>query len=119
MARDAEFDQAAAEIGINHNGSLTLAKQLIDAARWCGADAVKFQKRNVAIVYAGQLDKPRESPWGTTLGEQKLGLELNRDEYDAIDKYCHHIRMPWFASCWDTSSLLFMRKFTTTWTVIL
>lgn len=100
-----------AEIGINHNGSLDLAKRLIDAAQWCGANAVKFQKRNIEIVYAGQLDKPRESPWGNTLGEQKLGLEFDRQEYDEIDRYCKRIHMPWFASAWDTSSLLFLKKY--------
>jgi N-acetylneuraminate synthase len=100
-----------AEIGINHNGSLDLAKKLIDAARWCGADAVKFQKRTVDIVYEGQLDKPRESPWGLTLGEQKHGLEFNRKDYDEIDRYCIQQNMPWFASAWDIPSLEFLRAY--------
>ena len=94
-----------AEIGINHNGEIALAKLLIDAAKRSGADAVKFQKRNIDIVYAGQLDRPRESPWGKTLGEQKRGLEFGRKEYDEIDRYCKSIEIPWFASAWDVSSL--------------
>lgn len=100
-----------AEIGINHNGSLEIAKQLIDAARWCGADAVKFQKRTVELVYAGQLDKPRESPFGLTVGEQKYGLEFNRQEYDEIDRYCIQQKMPWFASAWDIPSLEFLEAY--------
>jgi N-acetylneuraminate synthase len=100
-----------AEIGINHNGSLELAKKLIDAARWCGADAVKFQKRTVEIVYKGQLDKPRESPWGLTLGEQKYGLEFDRWQYDEIDRYCRQQKMPWFASAWDIPSLEFLKQY--------
>jgi len=100
-----------AEIGINHNGSLDLAKRLIDAAGMCGADAVKFQKRTVDVVYQGHLDDPRESPWGTTLGDQKRGLELSEADYDAIAKHCRHSEMPWFASAWDIHSLRFLRKY--------
>ena len=100
-----------AEIGINHNGSLDLAKKLIDAARWAGADAVKFQKRTVDLVYAGQIDTHRESPWGSTLGDQKRGLELNDLEYDLIASYCESIKMPWFASAWDIPSLNFLEKY--------
>ena len=103
--------QVFAEIGINHNGSLDTAIKLIDAARWAGADAVKFQKRDVNTVYAGQLDKPRESPWGTTLGEQKRGLEFSEADYDKIDAYCRSIRMDWFASAWDVKSLQFLEKY--------
>jgi N-acetylneuraminate synthase len=100
-----------AEIGINHNGSLQSAKDLIDASKWAGADCVKFQKRTVDIVYAGHLDDPRNSPWGKTLGEQKRGLELSRADYDAIDKHCREINMPWFASAWDVPSLEFLKKY--------
>ena len=100
-----------AEIGINHNGSLQLAKELIAAAKWCGADAVKFQKRTIEIVYAGQLDKPRESPWGNTNGDQKNGLELSRQDYDAINDYCRDIRMGWFASAWDVPSIDFLKPY--------
>ena len=77
-----------AEIGINHNGSLEITK-LVDAAKDTGFDAVKFQKRTIDIVYSKEiLDTPRESPWGTTTREQKLGLEFEKKEYDEIDAYC-------------------------------
>jgi N-acetylneuraminate synthase len=104
-----------AEIGINHNGNLDIAKKLIDAAKWAGADAVKFQKRDINIVYAGQLDKPRESPWGKTNGDQKRGLEFNELQYDLIASYCESIKMPWFASAWDIPSLEFLRKYDCPW----
>ena len=97
-----------AEIGINHNGSLDLAKKLIGAAHWAGADAVKFQKRTVETVYKDQLNTPRESPWGKTLGEQKHGLELNMEQYDQIDDYCKMLSIPWFASAWDDYALDFL-----------
>ena len=72
-----------AEIGINHNGDINIAKQLIDMAKECGCDAVKFQKRTVEKVYSKEvLDSPRDSPWGTTTREQKLGLEFDKKEYD-------------------------------------
>ena len=100
-----------AELGINHNGSLDTAKKLIDAAKWAGVDAVKLQKRSVTIVYAGQLDQPRESPWGKTLGDQKRGLELGPESYDEIDRYCKYLNMPWFASAWDIPSLQFLSKY--------
>lgn len=103
------------EVGINHNGSLDIAKKLIDAAKWAGADAVKFQKRTVEIVYAGQLDKPRESPWGKTFGEQKRGLEFSELQYDLIASYCESIKMPWFASAWDVPALEFLRKYDCPW----
>lgn len=100
-----------AELGINHNGSLDIAKKMIDAAKACGADAVKLQKRSIEIVYAGQLDSPRESPWGTTVRAQKEALELSESSYDEIDRYCKSIKMPWFASCWDIPSLNFIDKY--------
>ena len=107
-----------AEIGINHNGSLDIARKLIDAAKWAGADAVKFQKRTVEIVYAGQLDTPRESPWGKTNGDQKRGLEFNEAQYDEIDRYCRQVGIPWFASAWDIPSLDFLRKYDCPWNKI-
>ena len=78
------------EIGINHNGSIDIAKKLIDMAKECGCDAVKFQKRTIDIVYTKEeLLKDRESPWGSTQREQKEGLEFSEQEFDQIDKYCN------------------------------
>ena len=92
-----------AEIGINHNGDLKIAKQLIKNAKDVGFDAVKFQKRTINIVYDKKtLDSPRESPWGNTTREQKLGLEFEKNEYDVINEYCKSINIDWFASAWDT-----------------
>ena len=77
-----------AEIGINHNGSIEIAKKLIKMSKACGCDAVKFQKRTVEKVYSSDvLDAPRESPWGTTNRDQKLGLEFNKKEYDEMSLY--------------------------------
>ena len=101
-----------AEIGINHNGSLEIAKKLIDMAKDTGCDAVKFQKRTIDIVYSKDvLDTPRESPWGTTTREQKMGLEFGLNEYKEIDKYCKEKNIEWFASAWDVESQKFLRQF--------
>jgi N-acetylneuraminate synthase len=101
-----------AEIGINHNGNLNVAKQLIDAAVAAGCDAVKFQKRTVEAVYSPEdLDRPRESPFGTTNRALKLGLEFGRPEYEEIDGYCRQKGTFWFASCWDEGSVEFMEAF--------
>ena len=101
-----------AEIGINHNGSLDIAKKLIDMAVDTGCDAVKFQKRTIDIVYTKDvLDTPRESPWGTTTREQKMGLEFGVEEYKEIDRYCKEKNIEWFASAWDVESQKFLRQF--------
>ena len=101
-----------AEIGINHNGDLEIAKQLIDVAADSGADAVKFQKRTVDLVYSKEmLDSPRESPWGTTVREQKEALEFGLDEFREIDRYCAEKGIEWFASAWDLKSQEFLRSF--------
>lgn len=101
-----------AEIGINHNGSLDIAKKLIDMAVDTGCDAVKFQKRTIDIVYSKDvLDTPRESPWGTTTREQKMGLEFGLNEYKEIDKHCKEKKIEWFASAWDVESQKFLRQF--------
>ena len=100
------------EIGINHNGDLKIAKQLIDVATESGADAVKFQKRNIDIVYTKEmLDSPRESPWGTTQRKQKEGLEFGLEEYKKIDVYCKGKGIYWFASAWDLESQKFLQQF--------
>jgi N-acetylneuraminate synthase len=101
-----------AEIGINHNGDIQIAKKLIDGAIFAGADAVKLQKRTVEKVYSKEeLDKPRESPWGNTNRDQKIGLEFDEKEYDEIDKYCREKGIVWFASAWDIDSQHFLRKY--------
>ncbi len=101
-----------AEVGINHNGDIDIAKKLIDGAIFAGVDAVKFQKRTIEKVYSKEeLDKPRESPWGTTNRDQKLGLEFGENEFDEIDRYCKEKDIEWFASAWDTGSQLFLRKY--------
>ena len=88
-----------AEIGINHNGDIKIAKKLIDTAKSAGCDAVKFQKRAIDKVYTKeQLDSPRESPWGITTREQKEGLEFSKKEYDEIDNYCKQKEIEWYAS---------------------
>jgi N-acetylneuraminate synthase len=101
-----------AEIGINHNGDVSLAKQLIDMAVSAGCDAVKFQKRTIDVVYSKDvLDAPRESPWGTTQRAQKEALEFGQPEYDEIDSYCRARGIEWFASAWDVQSQLFLRRY--------
>ena len=103
-----------AEIGINHNGSIEIAKKLIDVASSAGCDAVKFQKRNVEKVYSKKvLDTYRESMWGTTTREQKLGLEFSEKQYTKIDQYCKKKKILWYLSCWDVGSQIQMRKFKT------
>ena len=100
------------EIGINHNGDLKIAKEMIDASIQAGADAVKFQKRDIEIVYSDeQLKKLRASPFGTTEREQKEGLEFNEKEYDEIDNYCKKKNIIWFSSAWDVNSLKFLDKY--------
>lgn len=101
-----------AEIGINHNGDVNIAKKLIKYAKDCNFDSVKFQKRTIDIVYDSKtLDTPRESPWGKTTREQKLGLEFEKFEYDEIDRYCKEINIDWFASAWDIKSLEFLENY--------
>ncbi len=101
-----------AEVGINHNGDIDIAKQLIDVALSAGAQAVKFQKRTIEKVYSREeLNSPRESPWGTATRAQKLGLEFGKAEYDEIDRYCRAKRIEWFASAWDLESQEFLRQY--------
>ena len=101
-----------AEIGINHNGDLEIAKKLIDNAIKARFDAVKFQKRDINVVYDKELlDSHRESPWGTTQREQKKGLEFNKKEYDSINEYCLKNKIDWFASPWDLNSLDFLDSY--------
>jgi N-acetylneuraminate synthase len=101
-----------AEIGINHNGDMSICKKLIDKADNAGFDAIKFQKRDLDKVYTQEfLDSKRESPWGSTQREQKLGLEFSASEYEEIDQYCKERGIEWFASAWDLNSQFFLQQF--------
>ena len=101
-----------AEIGINHNGDIDLAKKLISVAVTAGCDAVKFQKRTVDVVYtAAELATPRENPFGSTNGDLKRALEFDFDDYREIDAFCKSVKMPWFASPWDEASVDFLEQF--------
>lgn len=101
-----------AEIGINHNGDVNIAKKLIDVAVDAGCNAVKFQKRDINLVYTKEfLDSHRDSPWGNTQRQQKEGLELKEKDYIEIDKYCNSKKIDWFMSAWDLKSLEFSKKF--------
>jgi len=101
-----------AEIGINHNGDIDTAKRLISVAVGAGCNAVKFQKRTIEVVYTPEeLAKPRESPFGTTNGDLKRGLEFEFEEYQEIDRYCREVKIDWFASCWDEASVDFISQF--------
>jgi N-acetylneuraminate synthase len=109
---DGKPSYVIAEIGINHNGDLDIAKKLISLAHAAGCDAVKFQKRTVDVVYtAAELATPRENPFGPTNGDLKRGLEFGKEAYDAIDAYCKEVKMPWFASCWDEGSVDFIDQY--------
>jgi N-acetylneuraminate synthase len=112
MVGDGHPCYTVAEIGINHNGDVDIAKRLISVAVAAGCNAVKFQKRTVDVVYsAEELARPRESPFGDTNGDLKYGLEFGFDEYQEIDRYCHEVGMQWFASCWDEQSVDFIEQF--------
>ncbi len=101
-----------ADIGINQNGDLSLAKKLINAAAVADCDAVKFQKRTVDTVYTQEyLASPRKSPWGEIQRAQKEGLEFGKDGYDEIDRYCRRKGIEWYASAWDVGSQKFLRQY--------
>ena len=101
-----------AEIGINASGNIDTAKKLIKAAKDAGCDLVKFQKRDIDIVYEKEyLDSYRESPWGQTQRAQKEGLEFGKIEYDIINAYCKMLDINWMASAWDLSSQTFLQQY--------
>jgi N-acetylneuraminate synthase len=101
-----------AEIGINHNGDVDIARKLIDVAVEAGCNAVKFQKRTIDVVYTKEeLERPRESPFGMTNGELKYGLEFEKEQYDQIDRYCREKSIPWFFSPWDEKSVDFAEQY--------
>jgi len=108
-----------AEIGINHNGDVSIAKDLIKVAKDAGCNAVKFQKRTIDLVYTKELlDSPRESPWGKTQRAQKEGLEFGYNDYKVINNFCHELGIEWFASAWDIESQKFLRQFNCTYNKI-
>jgi N-acetylneuraminate synthase len=112
LAGDDQPCYVIAEIGINHNGDMELAKRLIAVASAAGCNAVKFQKRTIDLVYTPEeLSKPRESPFGTTNGELKRALEFSVQDYEEIDAYCKALDIPWLVSCWDEKSLDVMEQF--------
>jgi len=101
-----------AEVGINHNGDIDVCKELIDIAVESGCNAVKFQKRDIDKVYTQDfLDSSRDSPWGSTQREQKIGLEFDKVNYEEIDRYCKEKNIEWFASAWDLNSQHFLQQF--------
>ncbi|MFN9303649.1 MAG: N-acetylneuraminate synthase family protein [Candidatus Kapaibacterium sp.] len=102
-----------AEIGINHNGSVEIAKKMIDSAAIAGCDAVKFQKRTPELcVPRDQWEIERDTPWGRmTYLEYRHKVEFGFNEYDEIDQYCKQKNMQWFASCWDEPSVEFIEQF--------
>jgi len=101
-----------AEIGINHNGDIDIAKKLIDNAKESNFHSVKFQKRTLEKVYTKELlDSHRDSPWGTTQRAQKEGLEFGKKEYDEINQYCKELEINWFVSAWDIESLIFLDQY--------
>ena len=101
-----------AEIGINHNGDMKICKDLINLAVEAKCDAVKFQKRDIDLVYKKEfLDSYRDSPWGKTQRDQKKALEFEKNEFDEIDKYCKEKKIEWFASAWDLNSQKFLRQY--------
>ena len=111
MVGDGQPCFIVAEIGINHNGDIDLAKKLIDMAAVAGCGAVKFQKRTVDVVYTPEeLAAPRENPFGPTNGDLKRGLEFGLEDYREIDSYCKK-KIPWFASCWDEGAVDFIEQF--------
>jgi len=109
---DGEPCYVIAEIGINHNGDPKVMRKLIEVASEAGADAVKFQKRTVDVVYtADDLARPRETPFGTTNGDLKRHLELSADAFHAIDRQCKETGLHWFSSCWDEQAVTFCEAF--------
>jgi N-acetylneuraminate synthase len=102
-----------AEIGINHNGSLDIAKKLIEGAKAAGCDAVKFQKRTPEIcVPKDQWYVERDTPWGRmTYIDYRHVVEFSKDDYAAIDKFCEENNIIWFASCWDDVAVDFIEQF--------
>jgi N-acetylneuraminate synthase len=101
-----------AEIGINHNGDMNIAKELIKFSSEAGFDAVKFQKRAIDVVYEhNYLASYRESPWGDTQRAQKEGLEFSEEDYKEINNYCNELKIDWTASAWDLDSQSFINKF--------
>jgi len=110
---DGEKVYIIGEIGINHNGSVEIAKQLITGAKAAGCDAVKFQKRTPELcVPKNQWNIERDTPWGRiTYLEYRYKTEFNLEQYSEIDLFCKEMKIDWFASCWDDESVDFIEQF--------
>ena len=113
MSNEMKQTYIIAEIGINHNGDMEIAKKLIDIASVAGCDAVKFQKRNPDVcVPEHQKTVIRSTPWGEmTYLDYKYRVEFDKEQYDEIDRYCREKGMDWSASPWDTDSLDFLMQY--------
>ncbi|KKN51265.1 hypothetical protein LCGC14_0624260 [marine sediment metagenome] len=106
------FPKIVADLGINHNGSLQIAKTMIAMAKNYGADYVKFQKRHPTLVYTPDyLSQRRIGPWGNTIGDEKRSLEFDHDGYAEIDSWCKQLGIEWFASPWSVEDVEFLARY--------
>lgn len=109
---DSQLPIVVAEIGLNHNGSIEMAEAMISMAKSFGADYVKFQKRDIEKAYTRDyLSKRKSTSWGSSVRDEKYGLEFSEKDYDRIDAYCKSVGIRWFASMWDPGTVDFLMKY--------